>query len=314
MKVRVTVAEVEAVKRGLSAHGNIVIDIDPAILSPDEREEIVRDYHWDQGNRLFLANASESDVGPLPPVDEATVENVRKLLALRIAGRKQVAMKREIGRAAIVTKFLGKKPEDFFHANQLNGNFEPHLGPYWLPSDLRPTETEIPLVNAHKKAVLDLYEGLEKAWDEKQAAKKLAAEEEAARKQSQLADAVTRLGSESQRERWGAGVMPVAEAIGLIVAEAAKPLTDAGISIMDASEYHVEGSDQTETQKRTLNDEQWRKTKKIMTIMGGDWKYSYWQQIAKPDDYDDEVENLKMIVIRCEKQIGEIKVEFDAEI
>jgi hypothetical protein len=132
---------------------------------------------------------------------------------------------------------------------------------------------------------------------------------------------VNRLGTETQKERWTAGVMPIKEAIALIIAETVKPLTDAGIETMDPTEYHIGDADwdQDETEKRTLNDSEWTQAKKIKTILGDGWTYCYWIQTAKsfePDDYDEEGERTtkRMVLIRCAKRVGEIEVSVDVEI
>jgi len=51
------------------------------------------------------------------------------------------------------------------------------------------------------------------------------------RKRAQLADAVSRLGDESQQARWAEDMLPAREVVDLIVAEALAPVTEAGLEI-----------------------------------------------------------------------------------
>jgi len=126
----------------------------------------------------------------------------------------------------------------------------------------------------------------------------------------QLAEAVARLGTAMQKERWEEGVMPRAEAIDLIVKEATKPLIQAGYEIMDSSEYHVGGEDPGQTQKRTLSDGYFAEAKKIRSLMPG-WKHTYWIDQSTEDDHE---ERQTCVYIKLSNTIGVIDVVFDVEL
>jgi hypothetical protein len=137
------------------------------------------------------------------------------------------------------------------------------------------------------------------------------------RKTAQLAEAVARLGTETQRERWIAGVMPRSEALGLIRAELVAPLIAAGFApiigvwaINSDCMSIDEDEDNTaceETEKKTLTDEQWIMAKKIMACLP-DVAVSYWHQYQTGDNADpDEVCDL----VRLSKKIGEYNFEID---
>lgn len=108
--------------------------------------------------------------------------------------------------------------------------------PYDAPEGLLPAE----LIARHSQAVAQAEaeatrrketEAREAA--EAQAAREAAKQAAADRKHAQLADAVARLGDESQRERWAEGVLPTREAVDLIISEALAPLTAAGLTLLE---------------------------------------------------------------------------------
>jgi hypothetical protein len=65
----------------------------------------------------------------------------------------------------------------------------------------------------------------------------------AARKHTQLADAVSRLGDESQQARWAEGMLPTREAVGLIVTEAMAPIVATGLEIVGDVAPEIEHAD-----------------------------------------------------------------------
>jgi hypothetical protein len=138
----------------------------------------------------------------------------------------------------------------------------------------------------------------------------------AATKYSQMSDAVNRLGTPTQRARWAEGVIPNSEAIGLIEAEALKPLTDAGYEVLPSDEYHLDpGTDEygddvdvEETEKRTLTNAQYEAAKKIRDLMPG-WKCGYYQQY-----YDLDGKTTKAVYIRLSADVGVVHICADVEI
>jgi hypothetical protein len=134
------------------------------------------------------------------------------------------------------------------------------------------------------------------------------------KKYRQLDEALKRLGTENQRERWSAGVLPVREAIELVEKEATQPFISADVTIMPADEYHMGGNCE-ESIKKTLSDIQWSVAKKIMDIGGKSWTYNYYIQTCQdPDECGDEETTAKMVLIRCNKKIGEISISFDVDL
>lgn len=135
--------------------------------------------------------------------------------------------------------------------------------------------------------------------------------EREARKLGQLADAVARFGTESQKERWNAGVLPHREALDLIWLDAMKPVISAGLYPDDGTKYHLGESitSANESEKRTLDDEEWATVKEIRAALGEEWEYSYWKEYGYDEDGEEVVE---AVICRVEKRIGEydFKAEF----
>lgn len=80
--------------------------------------------------------------------------------------------------------------------------------------------------------------------DGDRAASERVADAAADRKQAQLADAIARLGDESQRARWAENLLPTREAVDLIVAEALEPVRSAGIEILSDVSPDIEHSEE----------------------------------------------------------------------
>lgn len=310
--------QTNALLAGKRGFGNIIIDFDPEDLTTEERTELAVEKIDNQP--VFIVNPI-TGCGTLPSVSEATVETMRAILGARITGRLAADTRKESDRKERLAKFLESSPESWFE-----GKGEPYLSMWGFPPEnLNPTQAEKLLVDAKIDEIKRFYNLAKIAWQqeekrkeeiEKQNELKIAAKTQ--KKHNQLGDAVDRRGTDTQKERWSAGVMPVKEAIDLIFSEVTLPLTLAGMETLPSTQYHVGDSDwdQDETEKRTLSDEEWVASKKIKSTLGDGWTFSTWKQTAKsPEDWDNDDREVRTVVIlRCAKMVGEIAVSFDTKI
>lgn len=92
------------------------------------------------------------------------------------------------------------------------------------------------------------------------------AEETEKKKIEQLTDAVTRLGSDSQKERWAAHVMPRSEILDLLWAEWIKPVAELPLLATKCGP-HFEGA--WESDKQTLSDNEWDDAKHLYDLFPG---------------------------------------------
>ena len=96
-----------------------------------------------------------------------------------------------------------------------------------------------------------------------------------------------------------------------------KKWTDAGYEILDADVYHILGQNKTESEKKTLTDEQFSNAKKIRNIMP-DTKYQYFIQTAthdiKYDDLDEDMEISAVYIRLCLTVEDLIIISCDVEI
>jgi hypothetical protein len=137
------------------------------------------------------------------------------------------------------------------------------------------------------------------------------------KKYHQLSDYVQRIGTETQKLRWAEHVMPVAEAISLVITEATAPLTAAGYVVLSSEDYHLSPDEEdeagntpdvSESDKKTLTDEQFLSAKKIRDLMAG-WDYAYYSQHYQQDD-----ETISATYIRLCKKIGMLAISIDVAI
>ncbi|MGD9897289.1 MAG: hypothetical protein AB7T14_09490 [Candidatus Methylacidiphilaceae bacterium] len=83
MKLRCSVDPVEALRRGIDAPESVVLELNPAVLAPAERE-------WLAGVLRKGESASPEEPAPLIfpyPIPAPSVEGLREAIAARIAGR-----------------------------------------------------------------------------------------------------------------------------------------------------------------------------------------------------------------------------------
>lgn len=129
-------------------------------------------------------------------------------------------------------------------------------------------------------------------------------EERNARKVSQLSEAVKHLGSDSQKERWDAGVMPRREVLDLIWNDWVKPLRKAELEPLHNA-WHIAGYEDefNESVKETLNDSQWAIVKKVKAVMP-EAELEYYHQ------YDTD-EDIYCDLVRISQKVGEYDFECD---
>jgi hypothetical protein len=147
---------------------------------------------------------------------------------------------------------------------------------------------------------------LRQAAEARRAAEETAKLELEQRKLAQLTEAVNRLGTESQKERWAAGVMERAEALNLLWQEIVAPLLAAGLEPLK-NEPHI--PDSYESEKSTLTDEQWVVAKKaIAALPGASAEYYHQYQDYHDDDAEDDSLDLIRLTMRV---VGEYDFECD---
>lgn len=136
------------------------------------------------------------------------------------------------------------------------------------------------------------------------------AAEEAAeqRRRAQLAEAVDLYGSDSQRERWEAGVLPHREAVDLIYAEAVRPLLDAGLTVEDGTRYHCSGDTRSENTISRLSTEEWSLARVVPLCVPRGTQISYWRQRGESEGEYGECVRHERVLARCEWRVGEIEV------
>ncbi|CAB4244347.1 protein of unknown function [Methylacidimicrobium sp. AP8] len=82
MKIRCSVDPVEALRRGIDAPESVVLEVNPALLSPEEREWLAGALRKEQG---VDPAAPTSLVFPYP-IPAPTVEGLREVIAARLPG------------------------------------------------------------------------------------------------------------------------------------------------------------------------------------------------------------------------------------
>jgi hypothetical protein len=134
-------------------------------------------------------------------------------------------------------------------------------------------------------------------------------EEREERKHKQLTEAINKVGTETQKQRWSEDVMPMAEAIYILkTAECESLLKTPLVVYLDTSKYHLPEIDDVvckESEKRTLNDSQFREAKKVRGLMPS-WEYEYFVQYYDDSEYDE-----KRVYIRLSKKVGEFDLDCD---
>ena len=125
------------------------------------------------------------------------------------------------------------------------------------------------------------------------------------RKLNQLTEAVKHFGSDSQKERWEADVMPRREVLDLIWNRWVEPLHNAGLEPLHNA-WHIAGYEDgfSESKKETLTDSQWAIVKKVKAVMP-EAELEYYHQYSD----DEDVQGCDLI--RISQKIGEYDFECD---
>jgi hypothetical protein len=298
-----------AVLTGKSEFGNVVINVDPADLSDEERAELLNhqtsykscDYGVSRNIRIgYLTYGTK--VGE--PVAEANLETLKKLLSWHIKER-----------PAFVAKIEEEKRQEEEKRNllrqeqEVENNKRKQFDEEMLPAveAYERGEGERPKWKGSWGGTRELLDRLCNRDKELCDAKKNAQEKQ---KRNQLDEAVSKLGTESQKERWIAGVMPVGEVVDLIVEDQLKPV----YAVMDGAElvstnetYLVKDCEDCEietTEKRTLTDEEWATWKKIKSVVPDDVMVDF----EKETKTCYSCENEYAVVAECSWDVGVITV------
>jgi hypothetical protein len=310
VKVLVDVDKSEAVKISNNNFGQRSIDIDLDQLTPDQRDELSRcDVPYSVQEKYKIpVDFYVQQFSDVPPIAIATADNMLMQLDFirkkRITDEKRIAEQIEKKIVEWIAKTDDQKIGEGYTYNRLK-----IYGDYELPSSdprVKAERERLTKIITEKHAEMDRIAAERKLEVEKENAKNAAgkARIEAA-KTAQLSEAVLRLGTDLQIERWEEGVMPRREALDLIAADLIKPIIADGISVLPAG-LHVAGC-QEGTEKRTLTDDEFTIAKRVRALMPG-WSYSYWHQETDEDsDCDYEWCN----VIRIIKKVGEYDFCFD---
>jgi hypothetical protein len=289
VRILIQVGRDEALLAGHDVHGEIVVDVPVGNLSENERSIITRcaahksgpdgDADYSLASGVYIGGHSATP----PPAAIADEAAVHAALAHIDAELAQITAANDAKKAADDAKAaaarLARQPvlraflEDPLARAAVDQDHEVHIKNVRFYPSAGDLESQV-----HAAAVARRDADTTRDTE----AKQTRAQEEAAaeaRKHEQLTEVVNRLGSDLQRERWAAGVMPVAEAVALVEGEALKPLRDAGLTLIDPTREHLDTDDiehagccgqygtpdvsYDESHKSTLDDEQWTNLRKL---------------------------------------------------
>lgn len=250
MKVLINVSAKAALLEGKNVHGKQTIDIDPAELTPEERQELAQSdtlyssdkemgAEFDGNNGIMQGWRFTGDI----EVSEASLTALKTLLNGRIEKRARIIKEKEDDRLKKINRFLVKPPEKFFDSDELGFRKSPSWSSGLCDADESPgSPEEKAAVAAHfaeirafcdtlragyKKAEEDRAEMRkqdEEFFAEKKATEEVARAEAAMRRANQIAAWVNERGTDNQIARLQAGVLPEQEIIDLIRDEAYEQL------------------------------------------------------------------------------------------
>lgn len=256
MKIRIDRTPQYRVTRAIEVGANvpdaIVVELSPDAIPADLRRGFVLNGNYP--NEMHFTNASlrhsldwsgrlkgdariDAEAEALQADPSPIWETVRRIIVdyeVRYASDLAEYMGRvEAFLLAEVTERV-KRSEDYIHGKKVWIAVLPSsqdLGRDDLPLELasrydvgiREANTEAARRNAEDMV---RQEAAEKAKEAEEAAS-------ATRKHAQLAETVARLGDESQQARWAEGMLPIREAVDLIVAEAVAPVRAVCIETLD---------------------------------------------------------------------------------
>lgn len=235
-KIRIDVNQNEAIKLGRKTYGQVDIDIDPAELTPEQRETLAAAYKVD-GHPF-----PQRDYNFEPHVGEATLETAKYILDWYSDHNKKRAEKAKAEYETAVATALSLPIDKLWYKGSYGYNIRKSDISYSdsvsaaVLNDPRMAE-KLAAVNARitelQKEDAD-KETAHKAWrkeiDEKAAAEKTAkdkaAAEKAARKKAQIVAWVEKNGTDNQKKRLSVNLLPDDEIIDMIRNEAFAALSD----------------------------------------------------------------------------------------
>lgn len=296
MRITITTDQARAIKLGRNSE-SWTTDVDPTAISPQQRETLAEMLGGYDSKRLAIVDAT----------GEITATSIQQYIDTTEAERVLHAETVRVENEKNITEWLAKTDEDKIGIDYHRKTYDYH-GDNSLPSDDPRVKTE----RARLQKICDAKNEQKKNDDEKYEADKIARETATeARKFCQLTDAVTRLGTKTQSDRWNAGVMARSEAIDLLWHEMVAPLTAAGFEPLK-NEYHItEKTDEgdeiecSEGDKKTLTDEEFVAAKKATALIPSStaaYYHQYQDGVDEPETCD---------LVRLTKTIGEYTLECD---
>lgn len=315
--VYVNVDRAEAIKIGNNSFGALPVYVDLSELTGEQRETLSwfsSVYYLDQSVResaIAHVNAS-TNYDWLPAIGEATVDNLKKQLDYYRSERDKEIEKKKAQHEKEVAEWIALPDENkirkIYSSYQVNYSTHTPTNDPRIVAEAQRLRPLIDQKNAELKQQEEEQARIKKEreeFEEKRAIEnqKILAEKIAAKKQ-QLTEAINRVGTEVQQERWNDGVMPMREAYDLFYADA---LASLGMPYHSSKSFVIgcdcDSEECEETEKRTLTDEQYLVVKEVKKALP-EFNLSYWHQ--KCNSCDDQCD-----VVRVNKMIGEIEVEAD---
>lgn len=229
IKVLVDVSEKAAILAGQSEHGQALVTINPAELTPEQREELARCPKNEQINNEGDYYRNITDGIGMPQIAEATPEMVLLLLearrALRVEQNQRDIEEKARQNAAHekkVKEWLAKDAEAFLEAPY-------HIHDWWTirrpgtynapPADERLDELNTSAVQmmTERNSELELKREAErKADDQAQLNRKAAEKARTEAQDEQIRKWVDKYGTSNQKERQAANVLPREEIVDCI--------------------------------------------------------------------------------------------------
>jgi hypothetical protein len=327
MKITIETSRENAIREGVNEYGEQTVEVDVSTLTSEERTELVRrrtpifvDYaiNTEENFRAWLTtqtNKRAADaIAEAARVEERVAHDLEipaselvfrdwngnlRLQLYRLNEQSDPRVKARIAEAEALIK--ADKEEKKRQIEESDAAILPMLERYEAGESRENT------INTVKYSRLS--DGMQERVNAEDKRRSDAVKEKIEeRKTAQLADAVARLGTDEQKERWEAGVMPRKEALFLIWQEAVSPAIEAGLEPDGGNGYHMGENvdDEDETEKRTLSAEEWEAAKQIKAALGDEWEFSYWQESGNYyDEYQSEARIVKAVIVRAEKTVGE---------
>lgn len=238
-KIIIDVDQNAAIRMGRKEYGRAVIEINPAELTPEQRDALASCYKYND------TPYPQNEFSDLPKIGEATIENAVLLINYYIASKAdRVRMAKEKRESEIA--YILQLPADEWIDRGRWGNDEPSLNNYinTAKHNREPLSRYINDSRVAEKAetVKNYIAGQKKEWQEQQArnkeekekTEKAAAAKEAAaekakeeknlRKKTQITAWVEAKGTDNQKKRLSVNLLPDDEIIDLIRSEAFEPL------------------------------------------------------------------------------------------